>query len=199
MSEYGPDDHWFEHEGERLPMYYHMYNLTHLNERCVELAVARRFLTGRDVAAGIEVGNVMGHYWRAEHQIVDLNEPPAWYQTTHNYHNMDLFDLRGNSYMQDWLVSLSTIEHSANPAEAIGVLRGLAPEGLITFPTGVDPVLDNWVEEGMPFEQSKQHATACTIVREQNDHGGWVQTPLPQVRPYGPWANAVVILKWSAL
>lgn len=186
------DEQWFEYKGQRLELYHHLYNLTHLNERQVELAIALHWLSGRDPANGLEIGNVMGHYWPTEHFVVDLNEPPTWYQNKDNYANVDLFELEGHAPLRDWLVSLSTIEHTRNPAEAIGVLTGLAPYGLITFPTGVDPALDLWLESGAPG-----HYSVRTLCREQNGHGGWIETLLPQVRPYGPWANCVAVLEWG--
>jgi hypothetical protein len=190
----GTTDHWFEYNGERLPAFYHLYNLTHLNERAVEVAIARRWIEalGDGRGDGLEVGNVLGHYWRCAHAVVDLHEPQPWYQKHQQYMNVDLFELLGNAHVAGWLVSLSTVEHTADPAAAVSLLRGLAPRGLVTFPTGVDPALDDWVEEGLPGPYR-----ACTLARVQNDHGGWAQTPLPQARPYGPWANAVAVLEWG--
>ena len=191
MSEYGPTDHWFEYNGERLEMYYHLYNLTHVNERCVELAIAHAWLARQESQSlGIEVGNVLGHYWRREHMVIDKEEPPAWYQREQPYCQADVFGLV--SSRAPWVVSLSTIEHTESPVDALGILTDFAPVGLVSFPTGVDPTLDLWLEAGAPGPYSVR-----TLCRVQNDHGGWEQTPLPQVRSYGHWANSVAIVEWD--
>jgi hypothetical protein len=182
----------FEYQGIELPYFDHLYNITYLNERRVEVPIANHFLRYKSPGCGLEVGNVLGHYSRCEHDVCDLNEPRSWYQEQQAYMNVDLFELRGHSYIRDWVVSLSTVEHTANPAEAIGVLQGLAPNGLVTFPTGVDPVLDSWIEDGMPVQSGER---ACTLARTGD--GLWAQTSLPQTRPYGPWANAVAVLEWD--
>jgi hypothetical protein len=171
-------------------MFHHLYNLTFLNERCVELAIAHAWLKEQESQSlGIEVGNVLGHYCRREHMVVDKYEPPAWYQRDQPYCQADVFDLV--SSRAPWVVSLSTIEHTKNPAEALGIIGSFAPVGLVTFPTGIDPTLDSWLEEGAPGPYSVR-----TLCRVQNDHGGWEETILPQVRPYGPWANCVAVVEW---
>lgn len=191
------DENWFEYNGVRLPLFHHLYNLTHLNERQVEISIALQFLgnveSGWELDEGLEVGNVLGHYSRRKHRVWDLHERPAWYQE--NVASIDVLKVPGwgSNPRFPWVISLSTVEHTASPADAVSIIGELAPRGLITFPTGVDPVLDSWLEEGAPGPYS-----VSTLCREQNDHGGWIQTPLPQVRPYGPWGNCVAVLEWGA-
>ncbi len=66
----------------------------------------------------------------------------------------------------------------------------MAPIGLITFPTGIDPALDAWLEQGAPGPY-----IVSTLARVGNSE--WIETPLPQTRPYGPWANCVAVLQWD--
>lgn len=195
-------EHWFEYHGEILEPYYHMYNLTHLNERMVELAIVRKWLTERDAwglySPGLEVGNVTGHYWALRHMVFDLHEEPAWYQLSHQ--KVVAADILDFADMEDhpvfpWVFSLSTIEHTEDPLTALYALRALvAPGGklLVTFPTGAHPDLDSYVARLSP------HFTReCTVVRVENGHGGWEQTEEPEVREYGPWANSVAVLEWD--
>jgi hypothetical protein len=196
------DELWFEYHGERLEPFHHLYNLTFLNERCIELAIARQWLpecAWHLNPGGLEVGNVMGHYWPMRHTVFDLYEPPAWYQLEGGQKVIDV-DLLSLDEVEHpwfpWVVSLSTIEHTANPIKALEILYSLVEPGgrlLVSFPTGVDDRLDSWAEELPDMANTR----ACTIVRDGNDHGGWVQTPKPQLREYGPWANSVAIVEWS--
>lgn len=190
-------EHWFTYHGDTLEPFYHMYNLTHLNERMVELAVARHWGYPWKSARGLEVGNVLGHYWSMQHQVIDLYEKPAWYQTLNRQPitSVDLLSLSGVKQRQfPWVVSISTIEHTEDPILAIEVLMGLTKPGgalLITFPTGVRAALDELVLSGL------SGARMTTIGREDNDCGGWVEFTDPELREYGPWANSVAIIEWN--
>lgn len=193
-----PGEHWFEYNGARLEPFYHMYNLTHLNERMVELAIARHWGLPWQHSRGLEVGNVTGHYERMTHPVLDLYELAAWYQVGNQaVHNTDLLELGVSHQLFSWVMSISTIEHTANPLAAIKILKDLvAPGGslLVTFPTGVRQELDDYVL-GAAQEES---AHFCTISREDNDHGGWALDAMPQIQAYGPWANTVAIYEWTA-
>ncbi len=174
-----------------------------LNERCIELAIARQWLPESAWhlnPGGLEVGNVMGHYWPMRHIVFDLYEEPAWYQLEGGQKviDVDILELDGIEHPWfPWVVSLSTIEHTVDPIGALVILRTLVEPGgrlLVTFPTGVHERLDRYVEQ---LPDTPGVTRACTFVRDGNDHGGWVQTPKPQLREYGPWANSVVIMEWS--
>ncbi len=197
------DELWFDYHGERLEPFHHLYNLTFFNERAIELAVAHRLLDSiespwvRD--SGLEVGNVLGHYRQLRHCVWDLHEEPAWYQDRELVKSHDILEVPswGSNPRFPWVISLSTIEHTANPIQALEILYSLVEPGgwlLVSFPTGVDNRLDCFAEE---LPDMPGITRACTIVRDGNDHGGWVQTPKPQLREYGPWANSVVIMEYS--
>lgn len=195
------DGHWFTYHGEEIPPFYHMYNMTWLNERMVEVAIAQRWLQGRDSRAGLEVGNVLGHYSACGHQVIDLYEERSWYQDGQLVYNVSVFEAHEHVDPKPWVLSISTVEHTGSPVAAIDCLRGLvAPGGslLVTFPTGVDPDLDALVESWVLEPARLASERACTVAREHNDHGGWVETERPEVRPYGPWANSVAVLEWEA-
>lgn len=186
-------NHWFMYHNTELTAFYHMYNLTHLNERMVEIAVARHWLkTAREPL--LEVGNVLGHYRKEVHDVLDLYEERSWYQRQHIINEDLLTWTPYKSYKS--VVSISTIEHTADPILAIKQLKEfIAPGGslLLTFPTGTREELDDVI-----YDAFEHFDLCCTIAREDNDHGGWGLTQFPEVRPYGPWANCVAICEWTA-
>jgi SAM-dependent methyltransferase len=183
----------FTYYGVELPYFWHLYNLTMMNERAVEMAIATRWLDAQ-TESGLEVGNVTGHYDLRRHVVFDLNEPSAWYQELigQSVVSADILNL-GPTKSFPWVLSISTIEHTDDPVKAIDVLCSLVVPGgklLVTFPTGVNDELD-WIVAGdavNPFDQF------CTISRTEN---GWAQTVEPDVREYGPWANSVFIGEWE--
>ena len=156
----------FTYHGVELPYLRHMYNLTFFNERAVEVPIAHWWLAQRPhlEEVGVEVGNVLSHYSRRNHLVMDLNEPPAWYQELSGqpYLNADILEVRENT-RTPWIVSLSTIEHTENPLYALSVMKAMVVDGgrlLCTFPTGVRPELDEWLMDGAP-----SMTRACTIAR----------------------------------
>lgn len=192
----------FSYRGRDLRYYFHMYNLTHLNERCVELAVAADWMSGDPWVHRLEVGNVLGHYPIlppcASHVVVDR------YESDERVLNWDVFAIGGR---WDEIVALSTIEHvrwdepgiereDGASQRAIEHLRSLlAPGGrmLITIPTGHNEPLDRWLATGAG-------ADAATIVG-RIDAENWAELDPAEFRPYGvtqQWAEAVWIGEWVA-
>lgn len=189
----------FTYHGVELPLFFHMYNLTHLNERQIEVAVAHWWLEGTHPGMGLEVGNVLGHYMPRSHNVIDLHEVPAWYQLMAGQQitNVDIFNVTPMPNSA-WVISLSTIEHTADPIRAIEILRQFVKPGgklLVSFPMGERVELDEmvlWTGPGTLFDRW------CTIVRTDNSPGGWWQTEDVEWRAYGPWANSVFIGEWEA-
>ena len=63
-----------EFQGQELPYFYHRYNMTWANERCVEVPLGRFYLqrfAGRPI---LEVGNVLSHYGPTQHTVLDKYE-----------------------------------------------------------------------------------------------------------------------------
>lgn len=188
----------FLYHGEELHYFDHLYNLTMLNERRVEMAIATHWISWIDPGVrdwGLEVGNVTGHYERRTHATVDLYEQPAWYQEQQPFLNADILDLQwpdGVPKQWPWVLSISTIEHTDDPIRALAVLFSLVEPGgslLVTFPTGVSNELDSLVYGGAPpFDRR------CTLARIEDQE--WGQSEPMVVCPYGPWANSVFIGEW---
>jgi hypothetical protein len=193
-----PDFRW---RGRDLRLYFDMYNLTHLNERAVELAVVGAW-ADRWAHHRLEVGNVVGHYDGLAAQlprtVVDR------YEQATGVINCDVFDIGG---WWDEIIAISTMEHvrwDEDPREpggsqrAIEHLRGLlAPGGrmLVTVPTGHNPPLDDWLRDGLRHDPNVTLAIYGRTGVAPDD--GWAETTLDDVRPYGAtqaWAEAVWII-----
>jgi hypothetical protein len=135
----------FAFDDLELPYFYDRYNLTWLNERAVEVPLARRALEhgGRI----LEIGNVLAHYGHTKHEVVDK------YEQAPGVRNMDVLDIDPQARW-DVVIAISTIEHVGVDDEPKDARRGLdavrllanavSPGGelLITIPVGYNPVLD---------------------------------------------------------
>ncbi len=140
-----------EFRGDSIPLVYARHNVTWANERCVELALARRFLAGVPEERVLEVGNVTAHYFGGGHTVVDKYEPGAL--------QVDIVDFAPGRRF-DLILSISTFEHIAfdeaggpeGPEAVAAKVRAaldrclglLAPGGtfVITVPMGYNPALD---------------------------------------------------------
>jgi len=135
----------FTFDGAELPYFYATYNNTWLNERAVEVPLALRALAG--AATALEVGNVLAHYGRTGHEVIDK------YERAPGVTAMDVLDLDPDA-RYDAVVSISTVEHVGvddtprDPRRGVDAVRLLAravrPGGalLITVPVGYNPTLD---------------------------------------------------------
>lgn len=167
-----------------LPYFVHRYNVTWLNERCIEIPLAQEFLRSRS-GHGLEFGNVLGHYGiRGDWVIVDKYEPDA------SVTNVDIVDFMPDRPF-DYIIGISTIEHvgwdepqrdQEKTLRAFDHLRSmLGPGGkmLLTAPLGYNSALDSAVLDAR-WATDRQ---ACFV---KNGHGGWRQEPTVRVVPWGP-------------
>jgi hypothetical protein len=142
----------FQFGGEELPYFVHVHNRTWTNERCIEVPIARSFIS-RHPGRLLEVGNVLSHYGSVDHDIVDKFEQAP------GVINEDVVDFSpGESY--ECIVSISTIEHVGfdeedldvrKPDLSIGHLRELLTHTgrlLVTVPMGHNPFLDGRIAYG---------------------------------------------------
>jgi hypothetical protein len=139
----------FTYRGQTLGYFDHPYNTTALNERSIEVPIARAFISANQRRKGIEVGNVLGHYGPTSWRVVD-----RW-ERADGVENLDLFDIDG-SY--GWVLAVSTVEHVGTwPGEppdpkravdAVSHLRSLLNRTgrlLVTVPFGQNEPLDEAV------------------------------------------------------
>ena len=168
----------FDLDGHRVPYFRHPYNWTWLNERAVEVALARRVLTGRDPAGVLEVGNVLGHYGPVRHAVVDK------YERAPGVRNADVLEVTGR---YELIVSISTLEHVGldedvrDPGKSVRALHRLvgllAPGGTlwVTLPVGYNPDLDEQLRAGaVAFDR-------LSALRREPHRNRWRQVPVEQV------------------
>jgi hypothetical protein len=130
----------------------HHYNPTWRNERCIEVPLARAFIAEQG-GNGLEVGNVLAHYGRVRHRVVDK------YERARGVENVDVVSVASEPL--DWIVAISTLEHvgwDETPRDedkairAVAHLRGLlAAHGrlFISFGLGYHPALTRAVFAGL--------------------------------------------------
>jgi glycosyltransferase involved in cell wall biosynthesis len=143
----------FAFNGEALPYLYHRYNNTWMNERAVEVPIARRAIAQHGAGSVLEIGNVLSHYGAPRHEVVDK------YEAGPGVRNIDVLDLEPERRW-DLILSISTLEHvgvddaphdPGRGAIAAELLASrLAPGGelLLTVPVGYNPRLDEALAAG---------------------------------------------------
>lgn len=195
----------FFFRGAEYAYFHHLYNVTWLNERRVEVPIARAVLAERAGARILEVGNVLSCYdASATHTVIDKYERsrrPNVIQADAEHF------AEGGPY--DLIISVSTLEHvgwdetprdEGKIGRTVRHLRTLlAPGGelIFTAPIGYSPPLDRVVDEGAGFTERR-------CLRRINALNEWEETEWSAVkraafhRPY-PFANALVVARLSPL
>ena len=144
---------FFTFRGQQFEYFVHPYNATWRNERSLEVPLARHMLEKYDPADVLEVGNVLSHYFRVRHTILDKYERRRGVVAT------DVVEY-APSRRYSLVLSISTLEHvgwdetprqPGKHLEAVKRLRELlAPGGvlMITVPLGQNLDLDRDLEAG---------------------------------------------------
>jgi SAM-dependent methyltransferase len=172
----------FEFAGRRYRYAYRLYNLTWENERAVELPIVWRVLREAAGKRVLEVGNVLNHYGRYGHPVVDK------YEQAPGVLNCDVVDYEpGEQY--DLIVSISTLEHVGwdeeprDPEKTLMAIKHLqkllAPGGMLLFtiPLGYHTTFDAYLREGRvrldEQRYMKRVAKPCTWVEVPCEQVGW--------------------------
>jgi hypothetical protein len=103
----------FQLQGNRYSYFFHSYNTTWINERCVEIPFIRNEIANTPADSILEVGNVLNHYERMPHDVLDKYEPGQ------NVINKDVCDFEPVKWY-DRIVSISTFEHIGFDDQADG-------------------------------------------------------------------------------
>ena len=194
----------FVFQGKTYRYFYHRYNVTWRNERCVEVPIVYELLEANNGGKILEVGNVLSHYFRVQHEVVDK------YERSLGVINQDIVDFHpAKTY--DLILSISTFEHigwdelyagwDKGPRDPMKILRAienliglLAEDGvmIVTFPIGYNPRLDRLLGDcRIPF-----HSFFC-LKRISKDNS-WEEVGWNDVRdakfgsPF-PNANGLII------
>ena len=144
----------------QLSYFFHPYNHTWRNERCVEVPFVLDWIKTAAPTATLEVGNVLSHYVGVDHEVLDKYEPGA------GVLNLDVMDYCPPK-KYDLIVTISTLEHVGwdesprDPGKAPAAvlhLLGLLREGgnlVLTVPLGHNPYLDDFLVRGdLPFSEA---------------------------------------------
>ncbi len=144
----------FVFNGKRYSYFHHPYNFTWLNERCVEIPIARDIMSQYHGKKILEVGNVLSRYDSTlTHTVVDKYETSS----RPNYYVEDAETFTAGA-PYDLIISISTLEHvgwdeTPRDPEKIGRtikhLRGLLSEKgrlFFTAPVGYSPPLNESVD-----------------------------------------------------
>ncbi len=187
----------FVFQGKSYRYFYHEYNTTFNNERCVEIPIIWDYVKENKGKRILEVGNVLSHYFPIDHDVVDK------YERAEGVINQDIVDFSpGKRY--DLIVSISTLEHvgwdedEKEPKKILKAVKHLkellSPGGkmVVTLPIGYNPVMDRLLEEGILRFDKTYFLKRITRDNE------WVETDWDGVRNarYGrpfPNANGLVI------
>lgn len=137
----------FHYNGREYTYFEHPYNRTWMNERAVEIPIVWELVQKHPSDDVLEVGNVLSHYFRIGHTVVDK------YERGRHTFQQDVTDLDLPKRFA-LIVTVSTIEHvgwdemprmPGKHLQALATLkRHLAPDGIlmVTFPLGYNTVLD---------------------------------------------------------
>jgi SAM-dependent methyltransferase len=143
----------FPYGGTQLVYLAHRHNYTWLNERAVEIPIARVALAGVGNGRVLEVGNVLSHYGSVSHLVIDR------YERAPGVINADVLEFEDDDGF-DLIVSISTLEHvgwDEHPRDPHAAARAfahltqlLAPGGTLvtTMPVGYNPHLDAAIRSG---------------------------------------------------
>jgi SAM-dependent methyltransferase len=192
----------FQFCGRTYACHYARYNMTWAGERMVEIPIGLGILEQHRGHRVLEVGNVLHHYARTTHTVVDK------FERGEGIINTDILDYRPEEKF-GLILSISTFEHigfddestgssGEKIREAVEHCRSLlAPGGrfVMTVPTGYNPELDQLMREGT-LGPCKVNGLIRVGRRD------WVEGSMEQAlrHPYRsryPYANAVLIVEVS--
>ncbi len=95
----------FEYNKKNYKCFFHPYNKTWTNERMIEIPIMREVLKNSKPEQTLEIGNVMSHYTKINHRILDL------YEKGKNVINQDAANISGMNNEFNLIFSISTMEH----------------------------------------------------------------------------------------
>lgn len=195
----------FNVQGASYRTFEHVYNLTWLNERTVELPIIRRVLEQFPAAKLLEIGHVLGHYAPAlRHDVVDKYEAadyPALFRE-------DALGFQGRA-PYDLIISISTLEHvgwdeQPRDPEKVGRtihhLRSLlAPGGRLVFtvPVGYNQGLDKVLDRGEGF--THRHCLKRVSIRNEWKEVAWSEIRSARFHHPYPFANGLVVAECGPL
>lgn len=96
---------FFIFNGKIYNYFYHEYNNTQINERCVEVPIIWDIVCSHSEKNILEIGNTLGYYFDVKHDVVDKYD-----NSKSSIINKDIVDFSSQK-KYDLIVSISTFEH----------------------------------------------------------------------------------------
>jgi hypothetical protein len=171
---------YFLYESRIYPYFIHRYQWTQYNERAIEIPIFQEFLSRYPDSSVLEVGNVLSHYLRTNHTIVDK------YESGPGVINSDIIDFNPDE-KYNLILSISTFEHigkdenEKDPDKSVRAFNHLksllSPGGMIvlSIPLGWNPDIDQHIEKGsFNFDFIR-----CM---KRDDTGQWSNRPYSKVQ-----------------
>lgn len=187
----------FTFQNKQYSYLQHPYNITYFGERTVEVPIFLEILKTAKAKRVLEVGNVLSHYTKITHDVVDK------YEKAKGVINLDIVTYRPKK-KYDLIFSISTLEHigwDEEPKDPTKIVRAmthvksmLAPAGLLiaSLPLGYNPHVDKLLF------QNKLGFTSHAYLRRISKDNEWREVTKKEVKgarynsPY-PYANGLVI------
>ncbi|MBN1131167.1 MAG: hypothetical protein JXA71_19410 [Chitinispirillaceae bacterium] len=183
----------FTFKGAAYRYHYGWYNRTWLTERCVEIPLILAYLK-KSRGAVLEVGNVLSHYVRVKHTVVDKFEKRPGVQ------NDDIESFVAPMPF-DLIISISTLEHVGfhddvrDPEKVLRCIDHLSAmlskngRFIFTVPLGLNSALDGYLRDGVIPCSWISYLSRISIDK-------WEETPVPdfnKVTARGTWPAASLI------
>jgi SAM-dependent methyltransferase len=133
----------FSFNGKKYFYFWGYHNKTWTNERMVEIPIVRDIVKTFRPEVVLEVGNVLSHYFKVRHDIVDK------FELRKNVINKDISDFHPDK-KYNLIVSISTLEHIENIDRVFKNLNNLlTKDGMILFtiPVGYNKLADEYVSK----------------------------------------------------
>ncbi len=158
---------------------YHLYNVTWMSERAVEVPIIWNMVKKYQKKKILEVGNVLSHYYSVNHDIIDK------YEKGNVVINQDVVDFRPTK-KYNLIVSISTLEHvgwdeniknnAREPKKILlaieNLIRCLTPEGKLVF---TSPISQNSNMDKMLQKKKIKCTKLCCLKRISADNK-WIET-----------------------
>jgi hypothetical protein len=165
--------------------FYHLYNVTWMSERAVEVPIIWNIVQKYQEKKILEVGNVLSYYYSVNHDILDK------YEKSNVVINQDVVNFRSTK-KYDLIVSISTLEHigwdenirnNAHEPKKIlfaieNLIRCLASEGKLVFtlPIGQNPNMDKILRK------KKIKCTRLHCLKRISADNKWIETDWEDIK-----------------
>lgn len=185
----------FTFNKEKYNYFIHPYNYTWRNERIIEIPVIKKLLDENSDKKILEIGNVMSHYYKINHDVLDK------YEKASGVINRDVVNYKPK-IKYDLIIAISTLEHVGwdetgdykkilKAINNIKKLLGKNGQIIFTHPLGYNFFMDEYLRNG------KIKLSDALLMQRISSENEWKQVPwkrqiLRYHYPY-PYANGLLV------